>query len=119
MKITTQVSRSHLTKRQRSKWSENKLAGVHGGRRQPASGALPVAGLKGDVITDRFMFDDKTTGAKSFSVNDATMQKLARDAFQARRMPLMHVRFEGTNRSYYVMDAATFNRLLHAQTEDE
>jgi len=117
MKIITKVSRSHLTKRQRSKWSETELAREHGGRRQPASGALPVAGLKGDVITNQFLFDDKTTGAKSFSVTDATMQKLARDAFQARRLPVMRVRFEATNHSVYVVDEQVFKRLTHAYLE--
>ena len=109
-----QVSRSHLTNRQRSKISENQLASQYKGRRQPASGALPVASLKGDVITDTFLFDDKTTGRKSFSVNDAAFRKHVVDAFQAKRMPVMRIRFEKTNRALFVLDEATFNRLIDA-----
>lgn len=119
MKINP-VSVSHLTKRQRSKLSENDLARQFGGRRQPASGALPVAALKGDVITDTFLFDDKTTGAKSFAVNANTFQKLAREAFSVRKVPAMRVRFETTGRALFVIDEMTFKRLAHyLGTENE
>lgn len=107
------VSRSHLTKRQRSKHSENHLAKEFKGRRQPASGALPIASFKGDVITDHFLFDDKTTGAKSFSVSQNVLQKLARDAFGVKKVPVVRVRFEGSGRSYFVIDELTFKRLVH------
>lgn len=113
MRVVTKVSRSHLTNKQRSKWSENELARQYKGRRQPASGALPVAGLKGDVITSDFLFDDKTTGCASFSVNDAAFRKHVVDAFKARRLPVMRVRFEKTNRSVYVIDENLFHRFLH------
>lgn len=112
------ISRSHLSKRQRSKHSENQLARQYNGRVQPASGALPVAALKGDVVTDIFLFDDKTTGAKSFSVNEETFLKLARDAFRMRRIPAMRVRFESSNRAYYVIDGTTFTRLVDFLEEE-
>lgn len=107
------VSRSHLTKRQRSRISERELARKVGGRVQPASGALPVAGLKGDVVTEQMMFDDKTTLAKSFSVADDLMVKLDRDAFRARKMGVLRVHFEKTGRSVFVVSELTFNRILN------
>jgi len=107
------LSYSHLTKRQRSRISERELAKKVGGRVQPASGALPVAALKGDVITERFMFDDKTTLAKSFSVTEEVLVKLERDAFRARRMAALRVRFEHSGRSFFVISEQTFDRIFN------
>lgn len=99
-----------LTKKQRSLRSENELAKTFGGRRQPASGALPVASLKGDVKTKTFLFDDKVTGAKSFSVTIKDWNKLRKQAFQARRTPVLRVNFDdGPN--LYVIDQRTFSLL--------
>ena len=111
------LSRSHLSKRQRSKISERELAKNLGGRVQPASGALPVAALKGDVITSRFLLDDKTTLAKSFSVSEELLTKLEHDAFRARRLAALRVRFEKTGRSFFVISETTFNRIHNELSE--
>lgn len=107
------LSRNHLTRRQRSKISEDELAAEFNGRRQPASGALPVAHLKGDVVTEHFLFDDKTTGAKSFSVTERVLEKLAVDARRAGKNPVVRVRFEGSGKSYFVISELLFKRLFH------
>jgi hypothetical protein len=77
----------------RSKRSEKRAARIHNGRVQPASGALPVARFKGDVVSDQFLIDDKTTNSKSFAVNSATFIKLRREAFINRKSPMIRVEF--------------------------
>lgn len=113
------LSRNHLTKRQRSNKSEQELAKQYGGRQQPASGAIPVAGLKGDVITGQFLFDDKTTVRKSFTVSHDVLAKLSKDAFRTRRIPVLRVHFEQTRRAYFVIDETTFRRLSELLKDED
>lgn len=109
-----QLKRPYHSKRNRSKRSEKSLAKKLGGRVQPASGALPVASLKGDVVTDRFCVDDKTTLSASFSVKVADIRKIERQAFQMRRLPVMSVQFENYgNTRVYVLTELAFNTLVN------
>lgn len=104
----------HLTNRQRSKISENHLAKQLGGRRQIASGALPVASLKGDVKTKTFLLDDKTTGAKSYSLKLEDFRKIRKQAFQANRRPGMCVNFENDGQPVrvFIIEERDFLRLV-------
>ena len=108
------MNMKHLTNRQRSKISEKELAKKIGGRVQVASGAMPVAGLKGDVKTKSFMLDDKTTGAKSYSLKLDDFRKMRLQAFQANRRPAMRVHFENDGKpvSLYVIEERDFLRLM-------
>lgn len=105
----------HLSKRERSRRSEKQLAERAKGRVQPASGALPVLRFKGDVITDKLLFDDKTTQAESFSVKLATYEKLKKEAwFNGERMAVVRVRFEQEDKALYVIDENLFHILMEA-----
>ena len=84
----------HLSRRFRSKQSEKALAKQFGGKVQPASGALPVKNRKGDVKTAEWLFDDKTTGAKSYQLKAADFNKIRTQAFKMHRRPAMRIRFE-------------------------
>lgn len=107
------VSVSHLTNRKRSKISEKDLARKLGGRVQVASGAMPVASLKGDVKTKHFLLDDKTTGAKSYSLRLEDFRKIRKQAFQANRRPAMRVNYEGEI-AVYVIEERDFIKLQEA-----
>src|ERR1051326_5881041 len=87
------LPKKHLTNKQRSNRSEKRCAAIHSGKRQPASGALPVAAFKGDVKSRTYLIDDKTTNAKSFSLNSATFKKLRREAFMNNRIAMMRIEF--------------------------
>ena len=109
---------SHLTKRARSQKSEKALALKHGGRVQPASGALPVKSLKGDVRLKHFLIDDKTTEAKSFSLKLEDWMKIRNQAYSMqRRHPVIHVNFEQTGTDVYVIGALAFERFLEYLNE--
>ena len=96
-------------KKRRSIASERNLAAKLGGKVQPLSGALPVAKFKGDVTTEHFVIDDKTTQAGSFSVSQALMTKLRTDAFrQKQKRGVLCIHFEQTGNRYYVLSERDF-----------
>lgn len=64
----------------RARRSEEELAKSSGGRRQPASGALP--GRKGDVRENGFLVDDKFTDAASYTITKKTWRKIEQEAAQ-------------------------------------
>jgi hypothetical protein len=107
-------------KLRRSRESEKSLALKIQGKVQPASGALPVAKFKGDVVTDCFMIDDKTTQAESFNVSQKLMRKTRDDAFKQRRRGAVCVHFESTGMRYFVITEKEFleySQLLRMQNE--
>jgi len=108
----------HLSTRSRSSRSEKRLAKLLGGKVQPASGALPVGALKGDVVTAEFMFDDKITGAASFAVSVKLWRKTANDAARQGRRPVIRISFtEGPN--LYIVDEPTFAKLLECPSQSD
>lgn len=80
------------TRRERSKKSEDRAARKYGGRRQPASGAL--SGLKGDVVTPKYLIEDKTTQQKGFRITPGLWRKIADEAVRADRSPMLRITFE-------------------------
>lgn len=112
---------THRSNKQRSKRSEARLASLLGGRVQPASGALPVAALKGDVKTDFFLVDDKVTAKGSYSVKLEFMRKLRREAFGVRRRPCLSISFENQATFYVINEESMleFIRLLREEADNE
>ena len=104
--------RIHMSTKARSKRSERRAVTVLGGKLQPASGALPPAYLKGDVVTDRFMVDDKTTEKSSYSVHTALWKKLSREAFMSRKKAMLRLEFRKEDLTLYVIDELTLTELL-------
>lgn len=81
-----------------------------GGSVQPASGALPIAKFKGDVISKEFLFDDKNTVRASFSVKESWFQKLRKEAMTRGRIPVIRVKFDSTGNAYYLLQEQDFLR---------
>lgn len=61
-----------------SKDQEKRVAKRSGGKRVPASGALP--GIKGDVDSRIHLLECKTTGKKSLRVEQKWLAKISREA---------------------------------------
>ena len=74
---------------------ENRLAEKSGGRRQPASGALPFA--KGDVITGELLIEAKATSKKSLSVKKSWLEKITMEAERVQRVPCLAIHFDDAN----------------------
>ena len=102
----------------RSLRSEKQIAAALGGRRQPASGALPVAGFKGDVITKLFLIDDKLTEKDSHSLKLSVLLKLRKEAAQARRVPVLALTFHGGRGRYYVLSEMEFSEYVHMKEKE-
>ena len=105
------IRKLSLGNKARSKISEKRAAEVFGGRLQPASGAINVASLKGDVKSRQFLVDDKTTKHGSYSISVALWRKLQKEAFMNRRQPAMRVEFTD-GPTLYIFDEQTTRRLL-------
>lgn len=80
------------------------------GRVQPASGAINRFDLKGDVKSERFLIDDKTTHAGSFSVSLKLWRKLSNEAWKNRKRPAIRIEFSD-GAPLYVVDEQTFIEL--------
>ena len=63
------------------------------GRRTPASGAIPVAALKGDVITEYCMVEAKCTEKQSYILRRIVLDKLLWQAMQAGKTPVFALKF--------------------------
>jgi hypothetical protein len=110
-------SQLHRSVKKRSLRSENRLASLLGGKRQPASGALPVAAFKGDVKTKFCLIDDKVTGKDSYSVKIDFMRKLRSEAFKAgNRKPVLSISFEN-RATYYVITEEMFLEYMRLKQE--
>jgi hypothetical protein len=104
------LPKRQLSKRARSKRSEKEAAQTLEGRVQPASGAIPVFNLKGDVKTKRFLIDDKTTHAGSFAVSLKLFRKLSNEAWKNKKRPAIRISFDNSA-PLYVIEESEFMKL--------
>lgn len=89
-----------------SRRQERDVAASLGGRRTSASDAGPE---KGDVATDRFVVECKSTVRGSYAISPAVMDTITSAAAQTGRLGALHIRFvDGTGRTlreYVVLEA--------------
>lgn len=76
-------------KKKTSQRLEKNMAKTVGGRTTPGSGAF--AGHKGDVKSKDWLGEHKFTDAPHYNVGLATWKKIAREAFESSRTPIMEV----------------------------
>jgi hypothetical protein len=62
------------------------------GRLRPRSGGLWFA--PGDVSTEEFLIDCKTTEKKRFSITEDIWDKINREALNCRKLPCLSIRLE-------------------------
>jgi Holliday junction resolvase len=90
--------------RKKSIKSEKELAKSLKGRRQPASGSLPVKSLKGDVRTVHWLIDDKITAAKSFSLKLEDLRKIRKQAWNMHKRAAISVNFADEVRVFVISE---------------
>lgn len=95
---------------------EHQTAGEIGGVRQPGSGSTDLR--KGDAVSDVYLVDDKLTSRSSFSVSDALLAKVKKQALQHDLEPVIHVRFLN-GRECAILDWQHFLDLLYKRPENE
>ena len=92
---------------------EKKVAKALGGRKVPNSGATKFA--KGDVTTDNWLIECKTTTATekaSFSIKREWLEKNKEEAF-AMRKDYNALAFDfGDGKQFYIIDEKTFKYFM-------
>ena len=96
------------------KWQKQEKATAkrYGGRRTPVSGGK--WSFPGDVTTDKFLIDDKTTDRKSFSITKVMWNKIRTEALKSMKRPVLKITFaDGT--SFVCLDEPDFYDLVQNQ----
>ena len=94
------------TVKKRSQKQEKSVAKKFGGKVTAASGAL--WGMKGDVRTDKFLIECKTTEKKYYTLTAKVWEKIAEEALKDHmRTPLMLIDLEDSER-YVVFSPKDF-----------
>ena len=89
----------------KSRRQEKRLAREFKGRRQPGSGHF--VGLKGDVLSPKYLFEAKYTDKKSYSLKLTTLEKIECEAARSQRIPVLTVCFGG--REYFILRRMDFD----------
>ena len=82
------------TNRERGDQHERDTAQKLGGRTQPNSGASPWLSYKGDVSTDDFVIQCKTTDKNRFTLNEQVIGEIYRQAKLVGKDPAIVLRLE-------------------------
>ena len=86
------------------KWEkhENKVEKRFGGDKRPASGSIP--GLKGDVVAGTLLIECKDTEKESYILKSSVWEKIAKEAAECRKEPLLLVCINGLRLSITTED---------------
>lgn len=96
--------------KKKSQAQEKKVAKDIGGKTILASGALWFA--KGDVRSDRFLIECKTTGNRYYSLSSSTWEKIYYEAVKdGLRIPVMCITLERENKTLALLRVEDFEGL--------
>jgi len=89
------------------KWQrkERKDSSLFRGRTRPRSGGLWF--MPGDVTTEEFLIDCKTTDNKSFSITEQIWDKIRTEALKCRKLPCLSIQL-GNGTEVVVLDKNDF-----------
>ncbi len=109
----------HGTTKYKSIPQEKRTAKEFGGRTTPMSGA---GNVKGDVLSDEFLIECKTTSKTQFTVRLDVLAKLVKEAANASKTPLMQIDLDdegrGLNRSWVLIPKDEFLELTERLNHD-
>lgn len=97
-----------MNKRKLSNKHEQDIADFFGGITQIASGAIPLVGMKGDVITSSTCIECKATEKDYYILKKKIVKKIEVEALKCNRIPLLAIRVQG--RDYILCRAFDFFR---------
>lgn len=89
---------------------EKKDAELFKGKRTPKSGGF--WSFAGDVVTDTFLLDSKTTDKKGFRITDNIWRKLYNEALKARKIPILSIFLTAKDLELVVLDKNDFITLM-------
>lgn len=101
------------TTKHKSTIQEKKVAKEFNGKVTPGSGALSI---KGDVSTDKFLIECKTTAKTQYILKLDTLRTITKQADAVRKIPLVLVDLDdeakGFNRSWVLLPKQDFLELM-------
>jgi Holliday junction resolvase len=109
-------------RRRMPKKQEQRVAGALGGRKTPASGALP--GAKGDVVAgntgEGWMVECKRTKNRSLSVKASWLGKVTREALKVGKTPALAIEMDmtgevATEKDWVAIPLSEFKRLTEGE----
>lgn len=100
------------SKKHRWQKQEQEIADKLKGKRTKQSGG---GYTKGDVISDLFLIECKSTKGRSFRITNQLLDKLDKDAFGSSKIPIMFVELEHGKRKFYVISDCYFEKLVCSQ----
>lgn len=86
-----------LDKKKLSNKHEKDIAQFFNGKVQIASGAIPLVGLKGDVITQDYLIECKATEKSFYTLKRKVVEKIEKEAMKCGRTPLLAIRVLNTD----------------------
>lgn len=99
---------------------EKQVAKAIGGKQVVNSGATEFR--KGDVQSDLFLIECKTTvkKSKSFSIKEDWLLKNKEEAFAMNKSySILAFNFGPDEKSYYILDEKTFKKVMELLTKEE
>lgn len=88
---------TNLDKKKLSNKHEKDVAQFFDGKVQIASGAIPLVGLKGDVITQDYLIECKATEKSFYTLKRKVVEKIEKEAMKCGRVPLLAIRVINTD----------------------
>ena len=92
---------------------EDRVAKKMKGKKQPASGALPMH--KGDILAGNFLVEAKTSGKKSIRVSQHWLEKISSEAMQTNKTPVLALGFPNMpipyEQDWVMLSLKEFNKL--------
>lgn len=86
-----------MDKKKLSNKHEKDIAKAFNGRTQIASGAIPLVGLKGDVISLDYLVECKATEKSFYSLKRKVVEKIEKEALKCGRVPILAIRVSDTD----------------------
>ena len=94
------------------KWRKKDIkdAKDFGGKVTPRSGGY--FSFPGDVVTEDFLIDSKTTDKRSFSITESMWKKVSDEALKSRRLPCLSISLSKYDIDLVVLDKNDFMEFL-------
>lgn len=90
-----------MDKKKLSNKHEKDIAEVFNGRVQIASGAIPLVGMKGDVVSPDYLIECKATEKSFYALKRKVVEKIEKEALKCGRIPILAIRVSNTDYILY------------------
>lgn len=108
-----------MDKKKLSNKHEKDIAEIFSGRTQIASGAIPLVGMKGDVISPDYLIECKATTKTFYVLKRKVVEKIEKEALKCGRVPILAIRVSDTDyilhRVFDFVDTLSDNEVIECK----